>query len=97
MSKKQQTLMHNNLELLCDIVLKALFAKWFESQLKKIPMVWNSEKRLLLMYLLVTRLKIVFTMFVAYVQHQSAKNSSNWSSTAVCFGSFIQTSGCGVN
>ena len=35
--------MHNNLELPCDNVLKALFAKWFESQLKKSPMVWNSE------------------------------------------------------
>ena len=28
--------MHNNLELLGNVVLKALLAKWFESQLKKL-------------------------------------------------------------
>ena len=55
------------------------------------------RKRLGLLYLLVTGLEIVLTMFVAYVQHQSAKTASDWSGTAVCFGSFIQTSGCGVN
>ena len=46
---------------------------------------------------LVTGLESILTMFVAYVQHQSAKNSSNWSRTAACFGIFIQTSGREVN
>ena len=55
------------------------------------------RKRLWLLYVLVSGLEIVLTMFVANVQHQSAKNASNWSRTAVCFRSFIQTSSCGVN
>ena len=55
------------------------------------------RKRVWFLYLLVTSLKIALTMLVAYVQHQSSKNASNWSRTTVCFESFIQTSGCGVN
>ena len=44
MSKKLQSFVHNNLDLLCYIVLKALFAKWFESQLKKLRLcLWKSE------------------------------------------------------
>ena len=34
MKKKQQSLVHNHLKLLYDIVLKALSAKSFESRLK---------------------------------------------------------------
>ena len=34
-SEQEIVLLRNNLEMLCDIVLKALVAKWFESQLKK--------------------------------------------------------------
>ena len=45
------------------------------------------------MYLYVTGLEIALTMLVAYVQHQSAKNASNWNRTAECFRTFIQTSG----
>ena len=55
------------------------------------------RKRLWLLYLLVNGLKIVLTMFAAYVQHQSGKNASNWSRTAASFRSLIRTSGCGVN
>ena len=88
--------MHNNLELLSDIVLKALFAKWFESQLKKLRW-YGIQKTFMVTLLLVTGLEIVLTMFVAYVQHQSGKKAPNWSRTAVCFERFIQASGCGVN
>ena len=56
-------LVHGNLELLCDIVLKALFAKWFESQLKKLRC-YGMQKT----FLLVSGLEIALT-FVAYVQH----------------------------
>ena len=55
------------------------------------------RKCLWLRYLLVTDLETALTMFAAYVQHQYAKNLSNWNRTAVCFKSFSQTSGCGVN
>ena len=55
------------------------------------------RKRLCLLYLLGTVLEIVLTMFGAYVQHQTAKNALNWNRTAVCFVSFLQTSGRGVN
>ena len=55
------------------------------------------RKRLWLLYLLVIGLEIVLTMLVAYVQHQSSKNASKWRRTAICFGSFLQTSVCGVN
>ena len=95
MSTKKQSLAHD-LELLCDIALKALFAKWFESQLKNFDGM-KFRKRLWLLYLLATGLETALSMFVAYVQHQSANNASYWSRTAVCFGCFIQTSGCGVN
>ena len=55
------------------------------------------RKRLWLLYLLVTDLEIALTMFMAYFQHQSAKHASNGRKTAVCFESFLQTTGSGVN
>ena len=35
-SREQKIGAFRDLELLCDIILKALFAKWFESQLKRL-------------------------------------------------------------
>ena len=54
-------------------------------------MLWNSENVYgFCIYLLVTGLEIALTMFVAYVQHQAAKNASNWRKTAESFGSFYK-------
>ena len=76
--------MHNNLKLQCDIALKASL---------KDSDAMEFRKRFWLLYLWVTGLEIALTMFVTYVQHQSAKNASNWSRTAECFRTFILTSG----
>ena len=57
--------MDNSLELLCDIALKALFAKWFEDQLKKLRC-YGIQKTFMLLYLLVTGLEIALIVFVAY-------------------------------
>ena len=88
--------MHNSIELLSDIVLKALLAKWSESQLQNSDVI-EFRKLLWLQYLLVTGLEIALTIHVAYVHRQSAKNASSWSRTAVGLENFIQTSGCGFN
>ena len=51
--------------MLCDNVLKAVLAKMFESQLKKLQWYGIFRKRLWLLNLLATSLDIVLTMFVA--------------------------------
>ena len=68
----------------CDIVWEARFAKWFKNQLKTLPR-YGIQKRLWLLYLLVTNVEIALTMFVARVQHQPAKNASNWSTVELLY------------
>ena len=89
--------MDNNLEFLSDIALKALFAKWFKSQVKKLRC-YEIQKTF---------------MVTAFIGHWSGNCSHYvWGicstptceacvklekNCAVCFGSFLRTSGWGVN